>query len=399
MEPVRHRYNIGARKIPYEQRDVVHGVLGAEDDHGYFDIMGADTDAGIELDSEGPIGTYSLLLTEEEAEEFRGASNALYVELDQVCSIPEPLTEPADGTQATTVPEQAVIDWLGATDADLTDVTGVTVAVLDGGTTRAVRNAAGCVLTARENFSPELVPSDDQITSDHGCKVTPLAVPRGAKLIEAIISDRSGRSTHSGSAAAMRWATDLGATVINYSSGGANGSNTMRYAIRYLTTKGAVLVASAGNDGRNTLLYPSAYCRNHGNVKSSIAFTLDRQRASFSNYDDTGSGAAPGRRVLSFDRYAQLVYVSGTSFSAPLMTRLIALGIGAGHTATAVADALEQTAIDTPEPAEEEGRGAWNLRAAMTRLTPATVTPAGQAPWWRDLLLAARRWWALRRWR
>ena len=385
------RYNVGARKIPADQRDVAHSVITPEDDRGYLDVMGADGENGVELDGE-MVATYSVLLTDAEAEVFRAAGNARYVEPDQVCAIPEPVVEPVDTADThTTVPETAVLDWLGARVPGYTG-TGVTVAVLDGGTTGAVRTAIGCVLAARRNFSSEPIWTADQITVEHGCWVTPLAVPRGARLIEAITADNAGRSTHSASAAAMRWAADRGARIINYSSSGPSPSATMRDAMRYLAARGVVLVASAGNEGVNLLGYPSAYCRDFAGVKSSLAFTLTRRRAPFSNYDADASGVAPGERVLTYGRTGAPVRVSGTSFSAPLMARLIALIVSGGRfTATQAADALERTTIDTPAPVEEEGAGAWNLALAMGSLgaTATAGAPAGRGVSWRERLTAA----------
>ena len=397
----RHRYNVGARKIPHEQRDVAHAVITPEDDRSYLDVMGADGEDGVELDGE-MVATYSVLLTDAEAEEFRGASNARYVELDQVCTIPEPVAvEPVDttDTHTVTVPETTVLDWLGARVPGHTGA-NVAVAVLDGGTTRDVRTAIGCVLAARRNFSPERIWTDDQITVEHGCWVTAFAVPRGARLVEAITADSAGRSTHSASAAAMRWAADQGAKVINYSSGGSSPSATMRDAVRYLSARGVVLVASAGNEGlADYLSWPARYCEEFGNVKSSIAFTLARRRASFSNHKATGSGAAPGEGVLTYDRDRRGRRVSGTSFSGPLMARLIALIVSGGrYSATQVADALERTAKDTPEPAEEEGAGAWNLAAALELLGATTTAeaPAGSGVSWWGWLTATGSWWRAR---
>jgi len=385
------RYNVGARKIPADQRDVAHSVITPEDDRGYLDVMGADGENGVELDGE-MVATYSVLLTDAEAEVFRAAGNARYVEPDQVCAIPEPVVEPVDTADThTTVPETAVLDWLGARVPGHTG-TGVTIGVIDGGTTGAVRTAIGCVLAARRNFSSEPIWTADQITVEHGCWVTPLAVPRGARLIEAITADNAGRSTHSASAAAMRWMADQGARIINYSSSGPSPSATMRDAMRYLAARGVVLVASAGNEGVNLLGYPSAYCRDFAGVKSSLAFTLTRWRASFSNYDADASGVAPGERVLTYGRTGAPVRVSGTSFSAPLMSRLVVLGMSGGrYSAIQVTDALRRTAKDTPEPAEEEGAGAWHLAAALELLgtTAVAEAPAGRGVSWRERLTAA----------
>ena len=387
----RRPYNVGAvRTDPAERRTFRRHVPDPATQ--WSDIIGADETAEL-----GDPVTYQVWLTEEGRAAFQAAvddpdDNGRFIEEDQVCIIPAPAVEPVDTADThTTVPETAVLDWLGARVPGHPG-TGVSIGVIDGGTTGAVRTAIGCVLAARRNFSSEPIWTNDQITVEHGCWVTPLAVPRGARLIEAITADSAGRSTHSASAAAMRWMADQGARIINYSSSGPSPSNTMRDAMRYLAARGVVLVASAGNEGVNLLGYPSAYCRDFAGVKSSLAFTLTRWRASFSNYDADASGVAPGERVLTYGRTGAPVRVSGTSFSAPLMARLIALIVSGGRfTATQAADALERTTIDTPEPVEEEGHGAWNLALAMGSLgTTATAgASAGRGVSWRERLTIA----------
>jgi len=101
---------------------------------------------------------------------------------------------------------------------------------------------------------------------------------------------------------------------------------------------------------------------------------------------------APGERVLTYGRTGAPVRVSGTSFSAPLMSRLVVLGMSGGrYSAIQVTDALRRTAKDTPEPAEEEGAGAWHLAAALELLgTTATAgAPAGRGVSWRERLTIA----------
>ena len=86
------------------------------------------------------------------------------------------------------------------------------------------------------------------------------------------------------------------------------------------------------------------------------------------------------------------VRVSGTSFSAPLMSRLVVLGMSGGrYSAIQVTDALRRTAKDTPEPAEEEGAGAWNLALAMGSLGATTTAeaPAESGVSWRERLTIA----------
>jgi len=370
------RWNVGARKIPYVDRDVAHAVITPDDPRGYRDLIRSDDDTV----PDGTDTTYSVLLTEEEAERFAQASNARFVEADQAYAVPEPVevVELGPSAASAVIPEHDVMVWLGA-DKPPADGTDVIVAVIDGGTTRAVRDAMGFQLVARRNFSGEIVPDDNTITTDHGCLAGALAVPRGGQLVDAIVFDRNGSATWSGSAAAMRWCVDQGAQVLNYSAGGDTDSNTMRDALQYVADRGAVAVISAGNGGRaDYLSHPARLSEQIRAVKSSIAFTFDRMRASFSDHKATGSGCAPGERVLTLGADGLPRRASGTSFSSPLMAQLIALAFaatGGRHPVLEVAEALERTALDTAEPDAEEGAGAWNLDAALATLAPAPPAP------------------------
>jgi len=40
------RYNVGARKIPSERRDVAHAVITLEDDRGYLDLTSPPPEGG-----------------------------------------------------------------------------------------------------------------------------------------------------------------------------------------------------------------------------------------------------------------------------------------------------------------------------------------------------------------
>jgi subtilisin family serine protease len=121
---------------------------------------------------------------------------------------------------------------------------------------------------------------------------------------------------------AIYYAVDHGANVINMSFSLQDWSAELVRAINYASEHRVICVASAGNGGQETLVFPSGF-RHVIGVGSTNA--LD-QRSAFSNY---GNGlvliAAPGEGLItSFpgDRYA---VVSGTSFSAALVSGAAAM--------------------------------------------------------------------------
>lgn len=377
MTAERHRYVIGARKIPQEQRDVAAAVL-ADSEARYWDVIDSDDDPSVPV---GADTTYVAYLTDDAVERFRWASNCRYIELDQVDSQdarPPPTQPPADDeddpvdTVATiAVPSTAAMAWLGADFAGAADWdgSGVIAAVLDGGTTPAVKADFGWTIRARQNFSAS-TPGADEITTDHGCKVTPLAVPPATQLVEAVVFDDAGNTTHSQFTAALKWACDNGALVANYSGSGTTSSNAQLDGINYAAARGVQLYCSAGNDSAYRLNFPSAHCRTHPNVHSSIAFSeVTDTLGAFSNHHEDGSGCAPGVATATSSSTATLITASGTSFSCPLMARMCIMGMTDGRFGQeTMAGALDGNTRNTPAPATDEGHGAYNLENALNAL-------------------------------
>jgi hypothetical protein len=414
------RYIVGAYKIEPAQRNLAHAVITDEDPRGYTDVLDSDDDPLVPF---GAPVAYAVDLTEDEAERFRGASNLRYLEEDGVNRPAVIDVEPVAGRAATGdqgIPPDSTMRYMGvgATTEGTWHGRDVNIAILDGGTTPAVRDRFAFQEIAHRDFTGSGA-GWDTITVDHGCMVTPLAVPPAGKLIQAIVFDAEGYGYNSWIAAAVKWAVDSGASVVNFSGGGGGPSSAISDAFAYAATRGAVVVCSAGNSGQPFLEYPSRYSETMPTVVSSIAFneSTDR-RADFSNYAATGSGAAPGQSVLTTGETGSLVRASGTSFSAPHMARLIAMGCtGAQHAPARVAQALTATARDTAEPDAEEGAGAWHLEQALTSLTapgPAPTPPPANpltgfpfkeldtwssrvATWWPDYQENAAR--AYRKWR
>lgn len=387
MAGEKRRYSIGARKIRWGRRDLVHRVL-ADGNRRWRNVLGADSDATNADTARFPYGShvaYSLELTEEEAAEFAAASNARYVEPDVEYSPHRAVGRP---TGTAPVPSLDTLAWMRARYVDLRRWHGrdVPVAVLDQGTTRAVRQAMGWTLVARTITSGvTLGPGQELVHPDHrhGCLVAPNAVPAGGSLLDCIISGDNGAAASSAIAAGITWAVDNSAKVINISFGGPPGGTEVQVvvdAVAYARDRGVHIVASAGNDNTNGLSATAALSRTFANVHSSIAFdeATDR-RALFSNWTSDASGCGSGVAVTSFDIHGNRVRWNGTSASAPHMAQILARAMTGGtYTANQVGAAAKANTRDTGAGAEQGG-GAYDLHRTLAALGAIPAASAGVA--------------------
>lgn len=123
-------------------------------------------------------------------------------------------------------------------------------------------------------------------------------------------------------AAALIYAADMGCQVVNLSWGDANYSPIIEEACNYATSKGTILVASAGNTTGPVISYPAKL----SNVIAVGAVNEAEQIAGFSSYGPDLDIVAPGQNIMScYNLNNPYMTQSGTSMSSPFVTAAVAL--------------------------------------------------------------------------
>ncbi len=145
-------------------------------------------------------------------------------------------------------------------------------------------------------------------------------------LLNAKVTEDNGYVKSSNIAAGILWAVDQGANIINMSIACPSKSPVLEAAISYAWSKGAVLVAAAGNH-TNTVTYPAASPK----VIAVAALNEDGTVWSESNNGTFIDAYAPGVEIYSTLPKNKYGYYSGSSMAAAYVSAAAALAFNIVH--------------------------------------------------------------------
>lgn len=276
---------------------------------------------------------------------------------------PVNIPEIGAGAQAGAAPlGNGLLDWLGVIDDNSLWGKGVKIAVLDTGIADhiAFKNAI-----ERINLIP--LPANAADLNGHGTSVAslifssnPLApgIAPGATPLSVRIADDNGSSNSFLIAQGIIAAVDARAKLINISLGGHGRSSLVENALEYARQAGVVVVAAAGNSGTEGVMYPAA----SPSVVAVGAVDAKNQPMAFSTTGDQVAVAAPGYAVSAAYPGNRAASVSGTSFSSPIVTGVIAATMMRGgaqnQSATSALSVVNSNLNDIGSPGGDLATGA-----------------------------------------
>jgi murein DD-endopeptidase MepM/ murein hydrolase activator NlpD len=204
------------------------------------------------------------------------------------------------------------------------------VAVIDSGICDQHADLQGRILDGYDFVEADTNPYDD---NGHGCSVSGIiaantnnatgiaGVGKNVKIMPLKVLDSLGVGTYSNVANAIVYAVDHGADIINLSLGGVNPSTILSNAVAYAETNNVTVVAAAGNTGTEGVLYPAAYPY----VISVGATNENLNQSSFSSFGPNVDIFTPGEKILTIGLDNSYRYVSGTSYSAPIVSGILTM--------------------------------------------------------------------------
>jgi hypothetical protein len=241
-------------------------------------------------------------------------------------NFPLRIPDPPDGKiQPGAVPLGTKLrEWLGIEGDSSRWGRGVTVAVLDTGVEQhpAFSNAVKRInLLAANGDTPDANGHGTAVASVvAGSTADAPGVAPAADILSVRIADAAGRSNSFLLAQGIIAAADAGADIINVSMAGFGESSLVGEAVGYAASKGALIVAAAGNNGLGTVSFPAG----HNGVIAVGAVDALGNHLDFSNAGDSLDVSAPGHGLQVAWTEGTSASMSGTSFSAPVIAGAVA---------------------------------------------------------------------------
>jgi type VII secretion-associated serine protease mycosin len=312
---------------------------------------------------------------------------------------------PAAPADADSVRDQQswVLNMLDVPSAwQVSEGSGVTVAVIDSGVNADVSDLTGSVITGPD-YTGLHTSAQNSDWGEHGTWMASIIAGHGhdggddgiigiapeAKILSIrVIPDKGdpGYQAYNSEpeariqdelAEGIMAAVKDHAKVISMSIGYSEPSGVVRAAVQYAYSRGVVLVASSGNSGDNdtqhtssSTMAPVSFPAEYPGVLSVGAVTMDETPTSFSSGNLSVRVAAPGQGVPAQGRNGLYYTVDGTSPACALVAGVAAL-IEAAYpaiTPALVAQALTTTAQQSPSGGYNvlTGFGVVDAQAALT---------------------------------
>lgn len=311
--------------------------------------------------------------------------------------------------------------WRTATGA------GTTIAIVDSGVALGHEDLADQLVPGvacrRTQGDPDACTGSAEDDDGHGTHVAGVAAARtgngigiagtapDARIMPVKVLFRACETCQSTGepedvSAAVRWAADHGADVINLSLGSTASAvfgPSFADAVRYAWSKGAIPVVAAGNDYVLTAdlddapaVVVSATDRDddapeYSNGVGTARWAVAAPGGDGSDTPESCSQQGEPRGILSTYRSAEdpagaYACLSGSSMAAPHVSGALALLRGAGLSPEVAVQRLLDTAVDLGAPGHDPvfGAGRIDLAAAVAGIepaaVPATAPDGGQVP-------------------
>ena len=241
----------------------------------------------------------------------------------------------------------------------------IIVAVLDTGIDMDNQDLTD-KLVAEVNFTDSAASYD---IYGHGTHMagTIAAIAPECQLINVKVADDAGKCQASVVAEGIIWAVDQGAEVINISLC-MEPSPALEEAVNYAWSRGAIIVAAAGNKGKSKPAYPAYYA----NCLAVAGTDENDSLALLSNHGDWVDVAAPGFNIYSELPQNQYGYKSGTSSAVAHASGVAALVFSVAEDTNgngAINDEARQAIENSCSPigADGVGKGRINALEAVTK--------------------------------
>ena len=280
------------------------------------------------------------------------------------------------------LPPQYVIDKLRLGDVHkLARGSTIRVAVIDSGVDVSHPELRGAVAGLYDALGEEFVAHahGTAMAAAIGAQGQLQGVAPGARLLVArAFSGRANSTSASGTSlqimAAIEWAVNQGARVINLSFAGPE-DRLLSRGLAGVAAKGVIAVAAAGNGGPNAApLFPGA----DPNVIAVTATDADDRIFPRANRGAYIAVAAPGVDVLAAEPQGRYAFSSGTSIAAAHVSGLVALVLEKRPDLdlAGVRRLLTQSAIDLGSKGRDPvyGAGRIDAAAALAQALPVTAS-------------------------